>query len=73
VRLVSMRTGTVLVMCSDEERALHELTKAATAWAAGRRGIEVETIEERNLRTAIDRYRVTDTTLHPDVEARDGT
>ena len=42
-------------------------------WAAARRGIEAETIEERNLRTAIDRYRVTDTTLHPDVQARDGT
>ena len=60
-------------MNTDEDRALHELTQAATAWAAARRGIEAETIEERNLRTAIDRYRVTDTTLHPDVEARDGT
>jgi hypothetical protein len=56
-----------LVMSTDEERALQELTQAATAWAATRYGIEAETVEERTLRSAVDRYRVTETTLHGSV------
>ena len=59
-------------MNTDEDRALHELTQAATAWAATRRGIEAETIEERTLRSTIDRYRVTETTLHPEGAAQSG-
>jgi hypothetical protein len=54
-------------MSIDEEHALRELVQAATAWAASRHGVEPETIEERNLRSAIDRYRVTETMLHGNV------
>jgi hypothetical protein len=36
-----------------------------------RRGTEAETIEERHLRSAIDRFRATETTLHPVVEVGD--
>jgi hypothetical protein len=62
----------LLVMSIDETRAVQELTQAATAWAATRRGIEAETIEERTLRSTIDRYRVTETTLHPEGAAQSG-
>jgi hypothetical protein len=59
-------------MSTDEERALRELTLAAMAWAATRHGIENETVEERNLRSAINRYRVTATTLHPEGAPQSG-
>jgi|SwirhirootsSR3_FD_contig_31_23736413_length_243_multi_1_in_0_out_0_1 hypothetical protein len=55
-------------MSIDETRALRELTQAATAWASIRRGLEAETVEERNLRSAIHRYHVTEATLHPEAE-----